>query len=514
MNTRSFGGGVFPDVCVLDGQGWLSFRSGDPRVAGHVVVYTWPGDVVQQAAAVRQFSVPAESPAFTRIHAFGGSVWLFYHDGTSGHLHNLMTGSHQLLTPCENNDPACFGDGYIAWQGAASLGWPVLRMSLATGEVVPAGRGAGTGLSRVLPDGRVVLVDDDRFALPGTTRPCFADGVAVGESQRVDNNGVVWDRAGVRGVLWPTQNGFTPRCATEGDLTAVTAWGPDVRLWAGLRSELPPAPVDPEEPEEPEEPVDPETPVKLTSAQLASLKADRDALNKPTLTKEEGGDYINAWCYKHRHDSNQPGMQRDETDPRAFMPDGTPIWAGLRLIEDGKHVGGDCFEGASVGRFTPQDAEFKDADATGPNGRVEAIEPESGEGGGGEEPTDPNLEVRVKALEASDAQLVINDEALARQLGELTAKVHHQGAVINDLIVRLLKVEKTLEEAPGEIELPADVVRVSTHEVKTALTFSSPLTGRIQKKGTSREAARPFKVRFTVDGSDSEFIGTIEPLEP
>jgi hypothetical protein len=466
MNTRTFGGGVFSDVCLLNGQGWLSLRAGDPRVAGQVVVYTWPGDVVQQAVALRQFPVPGESPSFTRLYAFGGAVWLFYHDGTIGHLYNLMTGLHQILTPCENNDPACFGAGYFAWQGAAAQSWPISRMSLSTGDVVPAGNGAGTGLSRVLSDGRVVLVDADRFALPGTTRPCFADGVAVGESQRPDNNGVVWDRAGVRGVLWPTQNGFTPRCATEGELTAVTAWGPDVRVWAGLKSELPAAPIDPEEPVDPVDPVDPETPVKLPNDVFATLQLIRPKY--PTPLGDKGAELLNEVAWIHR----AQGWGLESKVGGTVCPQPTTA----------KTCGCDILRTATLGWDVLGDAEGagtpiqSDSGPAEPARFVAPVEPS-------DLPPDPasgELEDRVEALEASVKQLVENDEDIATDLNQLKAKVEHQGKVINDLTVRVLALENT---PPGTVDLPADVVRVSTHEVKTPLTFSGTLTGKIQKKG-------------------------------
>jgi len=136
--------------------------------------------------------------------------------------------------------------------------------------------------------------------------------------------------------------------------------------------------------------------MKLTDAQLISLRAMRDALNKETLTKEEGGALLNRWAWKHRNDPNRIGLQRDESDPRCYMPDGTPIWAGARMIVDGQHYGGDVMTAASVGRVEPNDADFLPADAEGPNGRVEPINP----GDVPEPKPEPSdLAARVKVLE-------------------------------------------------------------------------------------------------------------------
>jgi hypothetical protein len=154
--------------------------------------------------------------------------------------------------------------------------------------------------------------------------------------------------------------------------------------------------------------------MKLTEAQLISLMAMRVGLAKETLTKEEGGALLNRWAWKHRNDPNRIGLQRDETDPRCYMPDGTPIWAGARMIVDGKHYGGDVMTAATVGRFEPNDADFLPADADGPNGRVEPINP----GDVPEPRPDPvpgSVEERLEVLEArADIQGMALQEATAR----------------------------------------------------------------------------------------------------
>jgi hypothetical protein len=191
-------------------------------------------------------------------------------------------------------------------------------------------------------------------------------------------------------------------------------WGTRL-LWFDV-SELAQFPLESQPEPEPKPKPKPEPepapqPMRLTDAQLISLRAERDALNKETLTKEEGGALLNRWAWKHRNDPNRIGLQRDESDPRCYMPDGTPIWAGARMIVDGKHYGGDVMVAATVGRFEPNDADFLPADADGPNGRVEPIDP----GDVPDQPPPIDLTQRVADLEArANVQGMALQEAVAR----------------------------------------------------------------------------------------------------
>jgi hypothetical protein len=189
---------------------------------------------------------------------------------------------------------------------------------------------------------------------------------------------------------------------------------------------------------------------------LISLRAERDALNKETLTKEEGGALLNRWAWKHRNDPNRIGLQRDESDPRCYMPDGTPIWAGARMIVDGKHYGGDVMVAATVGRFEPNDADFLPADAEGPNGRVEPIDP----GDVVEPPPTGDLAELVKYI---DARLVLLEQSvlLLEDRADLQGmQLQEQAAQILSLRSRVATLEAT--DPPPQFESIYVTVRAGT----------------------------------------------------
>jgi hypothetical protein len=241
----SLGSGWFSDVALgPNGEGRL-IGGFDVPTGIEVRIMGWTGvDVSQPARPDLSRLVTLKTveitfgTGYSRICFWQGVFWAAYHDGIVGHLWNLTTGQHLVLEPCQNNNPVCFGAGYVAWQGAAADSWPVSRMVLATGEVVSNLRqGQGTGLSRVLDDGRVVTVDEDRFALPGATQPCFAGDLAVGEGA---NGGALWQLGAKSGFVWPGRETFTPKCAIAADLVAVTTCGgrDGIRLFCGSRDEL------------------------------------------------------------------------------------------------------------------------------------------------------------------------------------------------------------------------------------------------------------------------------------
>ena len=225
MNSRTIGAGVFPDVAGGRGLFWLIARRGDPRTAGDVSLYLWEADRVDQIRELARIAVPAGSPAFPRVCLFRDELWFAYHDGHFWILRNASTSETISLAPCQNNDPICFGSGYVAWQGAQADGWPITRMDLRSRERIAAGNGQGTGLSRVTEDGRVVLVDADREAVPGGTRPAWAGDLVVIEKH--GNRGALARLKDAReAFLWPDVQIITPRCAYEPslDLYAVVGW--------------------------------------------------------------------------------------------------------------------------------------------------------------------------------------------------------------------------------------------------------------------------------------------------
>lgn len=311
---HGFGRGVFPDVALVEsGAGVLIYRAGNPQSPGYIVVMGWHGISADQFIGLHVFDrwpVPGESPAFPKAYYLDGLAWFAYHDGTRGHLWCPAIDRHVVLDPCQNNEPICFGAGFVAWQGAASAGWPILRMDLRSGETVAAGHGQGTGLAYIAEDGRVVLVDENRMSVPGLVNPVFAGVLTVGEDpdpNNRDNLSALWSYQQHVGRLWATEPCLTPRCAAAGDLLAVTTWGQgaDVRLFVGTLDDLiaasAPSPVsnDPKPVPEPDLHPIPEPDMLDPASLLPTL--ERIAARYPfPPRREDRGAILNEVAWLHR----------------------------------------------------------------------------------------------------------------------------------------------------------------------------------------------------------------------
>lgn len=235
--------GVFPAVTLTGGAGLLAYRQGDPRAPGWVVVYRFVASNPEALTETWRASLPAGSPCFPGLYVLDGLAWLVFHDGSRLWLRNLATGTERSFYGLSN--PSAFGDGYFAYTEPVEP-YRVYRVNLRTGDVDQPRLGAPTGLSRILDDGTIRTIDEDRFLLPGATVPSFAGPLVVGEGQ---SGGVMW-RVGDRvDALWWPLDSFTPKCAADGDVLAITTAGSNsVRLFCGTLAALiaasaPPAPV-------------------------------------------------------------------------------------------------------------------------------------------------------------------------------------------------------------------------------------------------------------------------------
>ena len=245
--------GLFPAVALAHGVGVLVVREGDSRAAGAVVAYTFDParyafDPTVPAALTEiwRAPLPPGSPCFPGVYLLDGVTWVAYHDGIQQWLRNLTTSAELAVDGLSN--PTAFGAGCFAYTSPWAP-YAVYRRDLRTGATDQPRLGAPTGLSRIADDGTVWTIDEDRLALAGATVPSFAGPLAVGEGP---SGGAVWRHArGARGVLWSSLDGFTPKCAADGDTLAITTAGSgSVRLFCGTLDQLiaaspipPPAPV-------------------------------------------------------------------------------------------------------------------------------------------------------------------------------------------------------------------------------------------------------------------------------
>lgn len=261
MIDKIIGSGVFPDVTGGSGRFWHIARIGDPRVSGHIAISTWLEGKLEQFQELVRYPVPGGTPAFPRIYYYPitGHLWFAYHDGNVGILRNASTDQVMTLSPCHNNDPICFGSHWVAWQGAQIDHWPITRMHLKTGVKFLVGNGAGTGLSRILDDGTVRLVDEDRVLVPGGTRPCWAADLVVVEAFELGVRGTLTD--GKEQLLWPGMSTITPRCAfgATKKIYAISTWSNQdgsIRVAETTAADFAaPKPPDPKPPDPPKPPV-------------------------------------------------------------------------------------------------------------------------------------------------------------------------------------------------------------------------------------------------------------------
>jgi hypothetical protein len=282
MQTRLLAGaGSFTEVCWFDGQWYVAWRedSGADRVL-RVRQYgqflgpgRWAGDLM--------FQLGANGPAFPRMTASGGKLWLAYKGGAPDYAITLRSLSSPdgpvSLGPGYGDDPMALGGDWVALQ--ATSAYAVDKILIDGGALVMNVRtGAPTGLSRILPDGSVRTIDEDRGAIPGYTRPCWAgDAVAVEGAGLYD---LVIRNDGLQCRVFDGEDSQTPRLATDGRGTYLLGtWGQ-----AGVRIALiepmdftapapdPPVPPVPPTPDPPKPPKPPKPdPKTMTAQDLANV---------------------------------------------------------------------------------------------------------------------------------------------------------------------------------------------------------------------------------------------------
>lgn len=431
--------GWFSGVALGRGRGYLIATVWGGELQPQTIrVFAWQDMAIGSATEMYRASL-REGAGFGRIDVVGGHVWIAFVDGSTITLRNISTGEQRTFAG-ENNNPVCFGNGFFAWQGLQRDGWPVSRMNLASGVVAEHVRaGSGTGLSRILPDGFVVLMDEDRLLMPGAVKPQFAGDLIVGEHP--DNRGVIWQLGAVRGGLWSDRAIFDPDCAVDGELVAIcAAAGPGVFAFCGTRAELlsfagqsdepKDQPKDEPKDEPKEEPTvsDPKSVPQPIIDSLSAARAQFPSGPDVRLTPEQIGKVLNDGTWPHRGAPYFAGLQaKSASSTHAVLPDGkgTTIWNGIRFrTEDGRHWGADVCGACSVGRFevvnaTPGPATAESfVDPVAPSGE------EPGDGGTKPDPKpDPELEARLAALEATVAGLRGDQAATGQELVALKKTV-------------------------------------------------------------------------------------------
>jgi hypothetical protein len=221
MVSKHLGSGIFPDVAFFQGRIWAAWQNG----SNVLVVALNAETLVDESAMVTP--IGPEAGAFVRLLAWDGRLWMAYRAGGPNYHVILrdMSGSHQeALGVGHGNDCVALGSGYVAWQRTGAPSYDVWLKPLSGS--VPERRvrdGRPTGLSRILLNGDVRMVDEDRLSVAGHTRPCWADDLVVAEGAQGGTFCRLND--GRELLLWPGQEAFTPRCAAVGeDKFAIPTW--------------------------------------------------------------------------------------------------------------------------------------------------------------------------------------------------------------------------------------------------------------------------------------------------
>ena len=227
IQTKNIGEGTFLDVAFYNSKVWLAIQQG----ANTLNLYSTSSNFSNlKTEKTFTFGV-VEGEAFPRLTNYNNNLWLVYRDNKDNQakLWNLKTGSTEILGSGQTGgaDPVAFGNGFVAWQKAdANFSIMVRRIDGSKGSEQNVGPGRPTGLSRILEDGSVVLVDDDRDILSNGTRPSFAGSLAVVEGQ--DGGAIIVNTEDdtVLSTLFDGQISFTPRIATDDKGNYVVAtWG-------------------------------------------------------------------------------------------------------------------------------------------------------------------------------------------------------------------------------------------------------------------------------------------------
>jgi hypothetical protein len=240
---KDLGGGTFPDPAYHLGRWYVAWQHG-PTLH---LVSLWPASLEQ--VSWNSWTV-GEPGVFPRLLAWKGRLFLAHRDGTAGYriaLREIGSSFVEYLdveaTPDPDlghgSDPVALGEGFIAWQATGAPDFQVWRKPLVGSEAARLVRsGRGTGLSRILPDGTVRTVDEDRDVLTGYTRPCWAGDLTVAEGNNLGAYARLSD--GRELTLWPGEEAVTPRCAWDGgDRFGIATWRREgVRFAEVTRSEF------------------------------------------------------------------------------------------------------------------------------------------------------------------------------------------------------------------------------------------------------------------------------------
>jgi len=235
---KDMGAGTFPDVVFFNNKVWMAMM-----IDRKLKLYSFNKNLTGQQEIDIPFS--GFGQAFPRLMEWRGVLWLAFRDGDNSSnvpesikLWRGDTGAIEDLGGGMGNDPVALGNGYVAWQKLQADGktWKVVRRAVEGENVSVIRNGVATGLSRILPNGRIVTIDEDRLSVPWGMNAWHTASplVVTTDVTPTDDNGVAGrfsDNPRTEFNLWAGQRAHTPHAASDGEGTyAVVTWNPNARI--------------------------------------------------------------------------------------------------------------------------------------------------------------------------------------------------------------------------------------------------------------------------------------------
>lgn len=289
--------GTFTEVAYFRGQWYVCWQYGTVL---RVIAF---GADLGPADHPLDIALPLgdDAGSFPKMAVMDNALRLAYRLGAPGYVAILMSLTNddtpEALGTAYGNDPVILSDNYIAFQKTGASDYRVFRTTLSAPDMEFVRSGAPTGLSRILPDGTVRTVDEDRQLIAGYTRPSWAgDAVAVEGDGLYD---LVIRSDGKQVRLFEGQESYTPRLATDGTgRYLLGTWGKEgvrIALIEATDFATPAPPVDPTLPDIPwtSDPVG--TPFDIEQLIRGSATAEQNGVLWYRKNDPVQGDPWGAW---------------------------------------------------------------------------------------------------------------------------------------------------------------------------------------------------------------------------
>lgn len=224
--TQNIGDGVFPDVAWFNNDLYVAYYT----TADRKVIVKKLSKTLQTPATLEIESSGAGG-AFPRLGVYNNNLYIIYRKDDGSVIYRTITtiGAAYLSAGTAvtlpgsgfGNNPVAIGNGYVAWQTSPTT---AKRLSLTPGSSAQdiTILQSSTGINRIMPDGSLRLIEDERLAVSFGTNAWYADDLTVAEAP---SGGVAATSRGDQFMIWGGEETFTPHAAASASKYAVATWG-------------------------------------------------------------------------------------------------------------------------------------------------------------------------------------------------------------------------------------------------------------------------------------------------